>query len=242
MPSSRKDFSGRLAVEASAVSRARHDPLFGIDTELIERQSSEPAADVQVPEPESSEEPPSDATSAGERADGEIAEDREPIRNADVDPPAEGVEPISETSEPQTGVAAPIALSARVDRAPKADQLVSVGTYLRPELEAALHLAAYERGGESEKSVIVREALDALLADLDVLPAESWATRMDDIRSDDDGGTARTPRVYLIEQTAKNRLALLAARDRVPMAAVIRHALGGAMARARDIEDEGAKE
>lgn len=110
---------------------------------------------------------------------------------------------------------------------------VSITTYMATELEEALHRAAYARGGPSQKSVIVREALDVLLAELDVLsdadPA-AYADRVAQIRAEPRQGAVRA---YLIDQAVHARLQDLAAEDRIPLSASVRAALRTALASQR---------
>jgi len=110
---------------------------------------------------------------------------------------------------------------------------VSITTYMATELEEALHRAAYARGGPSQKSVIVREALDTLLDELDALsdadPA-AYADRVAQIRAEPRQGAVRA---YLVDQAVHARLQDLAAEDRIPLSASVRAALRTALASQR---------
>ena len=102
---------------------------------------------------------------------------------------------------------------------------VPIFTYLGADAEAQMHVAAYARGGEAAKSLIVREALDVLRRQLDELPADERAALLGQIRRAEADDRSRTSRIYRIKPDQKEWLHALAGAERVPMAATVRWAI-----------------
>src|SRR5690606_35371219 len=103
--------------------------------------------------------------------------------------------------------------------------LVTMTTRVPASVDDQLHAAAYERGGEAEKSRIVRDALGELLAELEDLQARDGAAFQSRLRTISTVGPSGIVRQYRIESATKDRLTTFAARYRVPLAAMIRAAL-----------------
>lgn len=109
---------------------------------------------------------------------------------------------------------------------------IPVGTYVPVGTEAALHAAAFARGGRGggieAKSLIVRETLDSFLDRLDGLSRASTGTMAAEvtrIRAAAAAAGPRMARMYRLTRETRERLVTLNAEHRLPAAAAIRAAL-----------------
>jgi hypothetical protein len=103
--------------------------------------------------------------------------------------------------------------------------LIQVYTAITSDAEEALHRAAFDgpAGGEGQKSRLVREAIDRLLADYDAADVEERARLREMMRRRPEG--VRITRYYRIESATKERLSAFGRDERIPSAAALRVAI-----------------
>ena len=106
-----------------------------------------------------------------------------------------------------------------------AGPLIQVYTAITADVEEALHRAAFDGpvGGEGQKSRLVREAIDALLADYDAADGEERVRLREGMRRRPEG--VRITRYYRIETATKERLSVFGRDERIPSAAALRVAI-----------------
>jgi hypothetical protein len=103
--------------------------------------------------------------------------------------------------------------------------LIQVYTAITSDAEGSLHRAAFDgpAGGDGQKSRLVREAIDALLADYDAADGEARARLRELMRRRPEG--VRITRYYRIETATKERLSAFGRDERIPSAAALRVAI-----------------
>lgn len=162
------------------------------------------------------------AVVTGEVAESLSADPRAVLFDPGLGPLAAPISARGSETEPLVASALPHLTPAPVE------EYVLVGTGLPPESDDALHVAAWERGGPKEKSVIVREALALFLsklADLEGGDQAGYAAHLAEVRADPRASSSRAPRGYRLTPAMRTDLVELAKRQRVPMAATLRAAV-----------------